>query len=109
MRPTPRPPPLDRAAFTGFKTADRLCSDSLHHDGREIGSSFGQRANGQRVGTVPYGYHLAFDGRSLVVDRYEATIITRIRAIRAGGMSLERIARRLTAERVPTKTGRSSR
>ena len=67
-----------------------------------------KRANGQRVGTVPYGYDLAADGSTLVPCDAEQAVIQDMRAMRAAGNSLPKIAATLTERGVPTKTGRSS-
>ena len=68
-----------------------------------------KKANGERVGAVPYGFDLAPDGCALVENSAEQAVIADIRAMRAGGMRLQRIARALTTRGVPTKTGRSDR
>jgi DNA invertase Pin-like site-specific DNA recombinase len=68
-----------------------------------------KRANGQRVGTVPYGFDLAADGSTLIPNEAEQAVIADIRAMRAARTTLEAIADNLTARRVPTKTGRSTR
>ena len=68
-----------------------------------------KKANGQRVGTVPYGYTVAEDGAMLVPDESEQTVIREIESQRAHGSTLQRIAAELTERNVPTKTGRSSR
>lgn len=68
-----------------------------------------KRANGQRIGTVPYGFDLAADGASLVPNEIEQAVIAEIRVMRANGMKLEKIAAALTDRGVPTKTGRSER
>jgi len=67
-----------------------------------------KRGNGQRVGTVPYGYDLADDGTTLIPNESEQAVIAGIRAWRAAGRTLERIAADLTARGVPTKTGKST-
>jgi DNA invertase Pin-like site-specific DNA recombinase len=67
------------------------------------------RANGQRVGTVPYGFDLAADGSTLIPNDAEQAVIAEIRAMRAARTTLEAIAEALTARRVPTKTGKSRR
>ncbi|MHC4695333.1 MAG: recombinase family protein [Planctomycetota bacterium] len=66
-----------------------------------------KRANGQRVGSVPYGFDLGQDGISLVPNESEQVVIEDIKAMRAGGMTLKGIASELTDRGVPTKTGRS--
>jgi len=68
-----------------------------------------KRGNGQRIGTIPYGYDLAADGATLVPNESEQAVITEIRAWRAAGWTLERIADELTARAVPAKTGKSER
>jgi DNA invertase Pin-like site-specific DNA recombinase len=68
-----------------------------------------KRANGQRVGTVPYGYDLGPDGASLIPNESERAVIAEIRAMRRLGMKLQSIAKELTRREVPTKTGRSNR
>jgi len=68
-----------------------------------------KRGNGQRIGTVPYGYDLAPDGATLVPNEAEQTVIADILAKRAQGWTLEQIADDLTARSVPTKTGKSGR
>jgi DNA invertase Pin-like site-specific DNA recombinase len=66
-----------------------------------------KRSNGQRIGTVPYGYDLADDGTTLVPNDAEQTVIAEIRGWRGVGWTLERIADALTRRAVPTKTGKS--
>ena len=68
-----------------------------------------KRANGQRVGTVPFGFDLAGDGVTLVPNESEQAVIADIRAMRSSGMTLEAIAKTLTTRDIPTKTGRSPR
>ncbi len=68
-----------------------------------------KRANGQRVGTVPYGFDVTANGTTLVPNDSEQAVIREIQAMRAGGMTLEAIADALTRRHEPTKTGKSSR
>ena len=68
-----------------------------------------KKRNGQRTGTVPYGFDLADDGSTLLPNEGEQAIIGEIQAMRADGATLQKIAANLTERRVPTKTGRSSR
>ena len=68
-----------------------------------------KRANGQGVGTVPYGFDLGANGLALVPNEAEQAIIAEIKAMRSRGMKLKQIASELTARGVPTKTGKSSR
>ena len=68
-----------------------------------------KRANGQRVGAVPYGFDLAANGTTLVPNEAEQAVIADIRAMRSKGMTLEAIAKTLTTRDIPTKTGKSTR
>ena len=68
-----------------------------------------KRANGQRIGTVPYGFDLNADGVALVPNEAEQAVIEEIKAMRSRGMKLKQIASELTARGVPTKTGKSAR
>lgn len=67
-----------------------------------------KRANGHRVGTVPYGYDLGEDGASLVPNDAQQQIIAEIQSMRAHGKTLEQIADDLTTRGIPTKTGKSN-
>ncbi len=68
-----------------------------------------KRANGQRIGAVPYGFDLAGDGVTLETIEAEQAIIGEIRERRAAGATLARIAEELSTREVPTKTGKSAR
>ena len=68
-----------------------------------------KRANGQRVGSVPYGFDLADDGTTLVPNESEQAVIADVKAMRSDGMKLKQIADRLTERSIPTKTGKSRR
>ncbi len=66
-----------------------------------------KRANGQRVGTVPFGFDLADDGTTLLENPTEQAVIGDIRAMRSDGRKLKQIAGELSDRGVPTKTGKS--
>lgn len=68
-----------------------------------------KRAKGQRVGTVPYGFRLATDGITLLEDPSEQRVIAVIQRMRKRGVSLERIASRLTRFGIYTKKRQSKR
>ena len=68
-----------------------------------------KRANGQRVGSVPFGFDLASDGRTLIENDTEQAILQDIRNMRADGKKLQEIAATLTEAGIPTKTGLSAR
>lgn len=64
-----------------------------------------KRSRNERIGQVPYGKRLAPDGVTLDDDPAELRALDDIRALRAIGLSLRRIAARLDADGVPTKRG----
>ncbi len=49
-----------------------------------------KRANGERVGTVPFGYRTAADGLHLEADPAEQSILSRIRELKAAGCTTRR-------------------
>lgn len=65
-----------------------------------------KKAQGQRVGTVPFGYDLAADGITLVENQTEQRVIGRIRSMKQDGYSLRAICQRLNEDGVPTKKRR---
>ncbi len=67
-----------------------------------------KRSNGQRIGTVPYGFDLNADGKTLMTNDAEQTIIEEIRQLRGNGVALKKIADSLTLRRVRTKTGKTT-
>lgn len=64
-----------------------------------------KRANGERVGTVPFGYRLAADGSHLEADPAEQGILFRIRGLRTAGYTTRRIAAQLNLEGFTTRRG----
>lgn len=65
-----------------------------------------KRANGELVGSVPYGRALAADGVHLVADPAEVAIIRAAREYAAAGLSLRKIGERLAADgMLPRKGG----
>ena len=68
-----------------------------------------KRANGQRIGAIPYGFNVAADGTTLVPKNSEQAVIRDLHGMRASGMTLEAIADALTRRGEPTKTGKSTR
>jgi DNA invertase Pin-like site-specific DNA recombinase len=69
--------------------------DAMHH----------KRANGQRVGNIPFGYRLAVDGRMLVEDAAEQDILARIRELKASGHTTREIADELNRQGYRTRRG----
>jgi site-specific DNA recombinase len=64
-----------------------------------------KRANGERVGTVPFGYRTAADGLHLEADPAEQGILARIRGLKAAGCTTRRIAEALNGEGFTTRRG----
>jgi site-specific DNA recombinase len=69
--------------------------DAMHH----------KRANGERVGTVPFGFHMAADGLHLETDEAEQSILSRIRELKAAGHTTRRIADELNGQGFTTRHG----
>jgi site-specific DNA recombinase len=64
-----------------------------------------KRRNGERIGTIPYGYALAKDGKHLVPVREEMEVLAQMLKDRKRGLSYDHIADNLNAERIKTKRG----
>jgi DNA invertase Pin-like site-specific DNA recombinase len=62
-------------------------------------------ANGERVGTVPFGFALAADGVRLVENEDEQALLTRMRSMKATGLSTRRIADELNQQGFSTRRG----
>ena len=65
-------------------------------------------ARGERVGSLPFGFALAEDGKTLIVDEDEQNTLFMIRQLRGNGWGAQRIAGELTRRGVKTKTGKSA-
>src|SRR5690606_23698084 len=65
-----------------------------------------KRGRGQKLGgDLPYGYRLGADGATLEADPAEQRVLRRIRGLRAEGLSLRAVARRLESEGVTARAG----
>ncbi len=64
-----------------------------------------KRAKGERVGTVPFGSRLAADGVKLVADDLEQDLLSRIRDLKAEGLSTRHIAAELNRGGFTTRRG----
>jgi site-specific DNA recombinase len=64
-----------------------------------------KRSKSERVGQVPVGRRLLPDGRTLVSDEGELSVLDDVRRWRAEGRSLRAIAAELTELGIPTKNG----
>lgn len=85
------------AEFERDQVSERTCSAMAH-----------KKAQGQRVGTVPFGYDLAADGITLVKNADQLRAIELIHSLKEKGYSLRAIAEALDAAGIPTKDGKSS-
>jgi len=65
-----------------------------------------KKGRGERVGAVPFGHRLAEDGRTLVPDAKELTVLERVRALRASGVSVRGIVAVLDGEGYVSRSGR---
>lgn len=66
-----------------------------------------KRANGQRVGNIPFGKRLAADGISLEAEPKEQAVLAAIKGLREQGHSLRAIASRLNGLGYSTRKGGS--
>jgi DNA invertase Pin-like site-specific DNA recombinase len=64
-----------------------------------------KKARGEKAGYVPFGFHVARDGRRLEADPREQAILARIDAMRAQRASLASIARHLNEAGMQTRSG----
>ncbi len=60
---------------------------------------------GERVGTVPYGYAVAADGKTLVADAAEQEVLAVVRELRAAGLSVRAIVGALAAKGIVSRRG----
>ncbi len=63
------------------------------------------KSQGQRVGTVPYGFDLDADAVNLVRNEAEQRVLELVAELRGSGWSLRKIADELTERNIPTKEG----
>lgn len=68
-----------------------------------------KRARGERVGTVPFGYQLAADGRTLKPNAAEQRVLSIVAECRAAGFTLRQIADELNRQGYFTRRGSSWR
>jgi len=62
--------------------------------------------NGLRVGSIPYGYTLATDRRTLLPLQEEQRVVAMARKLASEGLSLRRISAALHAQGVSSRTGK---
>jgi DNA invertase Pin-like site-specific DNA recombinase len=64
-----------------------------------------KRANGERVGTIPFGFRMAEDGSTLVEDAAEQAVLARMRELKAAGRTVREIADELNRQGYTTRRG----
>jgi site-specific DNA recombinase len=64
-----------------------------------------KKANGLRVGGIPYGFQMSADGRTLEANAAEQRTIEIIRECRLAGFSLRQVAAELNRQGRSTRTG----
>ena len=64
-----------------------------------------KKAQGERVGAVPYGYTLAADGVNLQPDPVEQDVIRQAKELHTGGMSLRKVAAELQRRGFSARNG----
>lgn len=68
-----------------------------------------KKANGERVGQIPFGYQLAQDGRTLEPHADEQRAIEIVNELHANGESLQKIADKLNSMNILNKKGEPSK
>lgn len=63
------------------------------------------KAQGRRVGTLPYGYKLADDGTALLSEPSEQEVLSITKTLKAEGLTLREIAEKLNAQGYRTRRG----
>jgi site-specific DNA recombinase len=64
-----------------------------------------KKTQGQRVGSIPYGFRLAEDGIHLLPDPAEQKVVEAVRAFHAAGLSLRAIASELESAGFTNRSG----
>lgn len=57
----------------------------------------GKKACGERTGSIPYGYRVDVDGKTLIADAEEQETLVQVHQLQTEGLSLRAIAARLEA------------
>lgn len=72
---------------------------------RTRGAMHHKRTNGERVGTLPFGYRVGPDGSHLEADTAEQSILFRIRELKAAGYTTRHITAELNRQGFTTRRG----
>lgn len=65
-----------------------------------------KKEKGERLGTIPFGYTVDDDGKTLIRDEGEQGIIATIHILRRDGLSMQKIANQLNTDGLLTSKGR---
>jgi len=65
-----------------------------------------KQQRGERTGSIPYGYNLAPDGKTLLKNRKEQKVIKKMQRLRALNLGYYSIANTLNADGLTTKQGK---
>jgi len=64
-----------------------------------------KKANGERTGSIPYGFKLAVDRVKLLKDKTEQALIALVKQLREGGLSLRKIAAKVAEQGFKNRVG----
>jgi DNA invertase Pin-like site-specific DNA recombinase len=64
-----------------------------------------KKANGERVGTLPFGFRLSADSEHLEENEAEQQMLSRIQSLRTSGFTLQQIAEDLNRQGYTTRRG----
>ncbi len=90
--------------FISMAAAFAECEKNLIKERCDSGRK-ARRAEGRRIGEVPYGWNLADDGKTLVENPREQQGIEHAQLMHRRGYSLRAIAAELTRRNIPAKKG----
>ena len=65
-----------------------------------------KKANGERVGGIPYGFKLAMDSVKLLKDKAEQALIALCKELKKQGLSLRKIAAKLAEQGYKNRSGK---
>jgi hypothetical protein len=96
---------LERALAADPAAFGALPAEVLQHFGRKfLGHASHKKANGERVGTIPFGFRMAEDGL-LAEDPAEQGVLARMRELKASGHTVREIADELNRQGYTTRRG----
>jgi len=102
---------IDTSTAAGKLTYQLFVSLAEHERnllGERVKSSLSKmKADGKVTGSVPYGYSLGIDGKSLVWNKQEQAAIETMRSLREQGMTFRAIAKALVDKGMMPKTAKA--